>query len=177
MNKKLLLFIVLGCFGYAIHVGTYQNKLLNEVRTAAIKYKVLHVEIYLAQVVHETNWFSSSVFKKHKNLQGMMCNIYAGCNCESSNIRDVDGQYCNYKTIDQAVQNYAAWQQVRLYDYVGLYGDDFYPDIEEEYYYFLENLVLYDSPGHRYATDPHYIMKIKRRLIQVRSLRIFPTFL
>ena len=174
MNKKLLFGVVVLTIIYFTQLFKYQHDHLNEVRIAAIKYNVLNVDIYLAQVVHETNWFKSDVFLQHNNTQGMMCNNYEGCNCDSSNRRDVDGQYCDYKTIDQSVQNYAAWQRKRLSDYVKYYGEEYYPDLEDEYYYFLEHLVLGNSPNHRYATDLDYISKIKRRGIQVRSLRVFP---
>tara|TARA_R110000851_G_scaffold153833_7_gene295875 strand:- start:1053 stop:1610 length:558 start_codon:yes stop_codon:yes gene_type:complete len=152
-----------------IYVLPQQNAQATQVYELAKKHNVKFPEIYVAQTVLETGWYKSNVYKIHNNLNGMMCDNFVLCKCIDTNSKDFDGTYCHYETIAHSVLNYADWQKRRFKDFKSHYG--FEPVTEDQYYWFLEHLVLGKDSGKKYATDPNYTLKVKALAVNIKWMR------
>ena len=86
---------------------------LKEIKAEIKKQGILFPDVVLAQVIHETNWLKSNVYKDHNNLFGMTCHKWSPlCQCGSNNRSDPngDGTYCHYTNWRKSIKNYAQWQ-------------------------------------------------------------------
>ena len=111
--------------------------------------------VVLAQMVHETNYCRSRIYKENNNLFGMRHNSRGISKGERN-------QHAYYDTKLESIKDYAAWQKVvlRLRPVTN----------ETQYLSLLENLPL--CKNCRYAEDKQYIKKIHARMRELRELGI-----
>lgn len=98
--------------------------------------------VVMAQIVLETNYLSSKIYKENHNLFGMKESVFRN--------HDIGSQYGHalYPNTNASLLDYRDWQRA-------MGGHNIESD--EEYLYFLDHL-----PGNRrYATDPNYTDKLK----------------
>lgn len=98
-------------------------------------------EVVMAQIVLETNYLTSKIYRENNNLFGMK---------ESRRNHDIGSQHGHalYPDAVASLRDYRDWQKM-------MGGDDI--PTNEEYLYFLDHL-----PGkRRYAEDPNYTTKLK----------------
>jgi len=112
------------------------------------QYDIKFARVVLAQEVHETDWFSSNIYKENFNRFGM-----------KTNSRDFDiGENRNhavYPDFIASIKDYAAWQKRRL---------ELNPWVKTEDDY-IKMLVKVG-----YAEDKNYARHIKFRLKQISYL-------
>lgn len=95
-------------------------------------------EVVVAQMVHETAWFNSTIYHENHNLFGMKWNTrgYA---------TGVNRGHAKYPSTAYSLEDYIAWQRKYVPKEV---------DTTEEYFTFLEKW--------GYAEDKKYIKKLRR---------------
>jgi uncharacterized FlgJ-related protein len=151
--KKLLLILSLILISLSSQEQVSQqtftlDELISEEPTLENIYKyALHIgveqpQIFLAQVIEETGWLTSNVFKKSNNLCGM----------NYTRNRFAIGKYkcyAKYKSWKDSVKAYKLWQDKR---YKG-----------GNYLQFLTNLnyAKNNQQAQVYAENPNYIRNIK----------------
>ncbi len=112
-------------------------------------------KVVMAQMVHETNWFTSRIYYENRNYFGMKYNTrgYA--------IGKHRG-HAKYSSYEDSILDYASWQKRVL----ALAPD---VDTDEEYIALLDNLPI--CKGCRYAEDPNYTQSIRLRMAQLDELK------
>ncbi len=117
---------------------------------------IRHPKVVLAQMVHETNWFTSRIYHENKNYFGMKYNTRG----YSIGIHRGHAKYSSY---EDSLLDYAAWQRRVL----ALSKKRITTD--EEYLKLLDNLPI--CKNCRYAEDPKYTKSILLRMTQLEELR------
>lgn len=135
-------------------------------------------DVVFAQNILETGWFTSGVSRAPLSKEGVL--IQKGNNNWFGMKRNTRkfgisprGQECPaqcfdcvhacYKDPSQGILDYAAWQEIRLREYCKFFNRNV-PQNSEEYYIFLNNVVIKTKTGFivaRYAEDPKYTQKLK----------------
>lgn len=135
---KGVLLISVGIF-----LGIYSQEKKNHLQTmemVLLFFEIKNHKIVLAQMAHETNLFTSKVFKENNNPFGFKCAEKRTTYCTGTN-----RGHATFKTIGYAILDYREWQ------------DKYYPKdrvlTDEEYLIFLEKQA--------YAEDPSYLTKIR----------------
>jgi len=115
-------------------------------------------EVVAGQMLHETYFFTSSVYKNCHNPFGMKMNgrgLAKGV-CEG---------HAYYNTVLDAIEDYRLYQARMLY----LAKKQGRPCVTNDDYFEL----LCDLPhlrGHRYAEDLDYVKKVKARMVYTKNL-------
>lgn len=110
--------------------------------------------VVLAQMVHETNWFTSRIYYENKNYFGMKYNTRG----YAIGIHRGHAKYSNY---EDSLLDYASWQK-RVLKLKNVQTD-------EEYLKLLDNLPI--CKNCRYAEDINYTKSIRKRMEQLEELR------
>lgn len=142
---------------------------LAKMKAIILEEKVEYPDVYLAQVIHETNWLKSNVFKDHSNPSGMHCHPSWGdlCDCDRKNRRESDGTFCHYTSVRNGVRDYKQWQARRLKNFHRLKG--YYPKSDEDYIAFLMHFPI-GSQWYQYARDKGYAKGVKSHLQVARDV-------
>jgi flagellum-specific peptidoglycan hydrolase FlgJ len=115
----------------------------------------------MAQIVHETDFFSSKVFKENNNLFGMKENRRGFC-------KGTKNGHAFYVSKEQSIKDYRAYQNWMLY--VAAHNGK-YPKTNEDYMALLEDLPQFWPRRYvRYATDPNYVASLRKRLAILNTL-------
>lgn len=142
-------------------------------------YGVIMPEVVFAQNVLETGYFRSAVArapiiegdiviqKGSNNHFGMKRNSRSyGVSPRGGKVPSwcADHVHACYTNPTYGAKDYAHWQLIRLDAYCQYFGKPI-PKTVEEYFHFLNNLVLYNKEGKpflaRYAEDKRYTSKLK----------------
>lgn len=126
------------------------------------KYKIAFEDVVLSQLILETGYGTSNVFKEGKNGFGMKPS--------SRNRKSIRG-HAAYETFEESVKDFKKWQEKFLGNYEAKYGKI---TSDEEYIKFLGNLVIPGSKPDekfRYAEDPKYEQKVTNILQYVRLVK------
>lgn len=108
---------------------------------------IQHPEIFLAQVILETNWLTSDAYKHRNNISGM----HKAYQRPTTRIQDSDSTLlATYSTVKASVYDYKIWQNE--------YGHDL---TEDEYYQLLQDIY---SENHSYS-DTLRILRNYAKLI------------
>lgn len=103
-------------------------------------YEIEYPWVVMAQEVHETNWFSSPIYRENFNRFGMKASrrkFHIGTN----------RGHAKYENFIQSIRDYRAWQIARLEKNLWVYNDSTY----------IEMLVKVG-----YAEDPQYETHIRK---------------
>lgn len=141
---------------------TYTTNQENGVFCLLEKYNVKYPNIVLAQTLLETGYYQSRIFRMNNNLFGMKVSSRGYHIPVESMIHQRqcgDKVHACYESIVRSVQDYAAWQEIRMADYERKYGRI---KNNEEYLKFLDNIVLGNQSGYRYAEDKNYTFKLRK---------------
>ena len=150
----LIVFVYDGIFFQSLMNNHLQDD-IKGLKAQCVLEGVAFPEIAAAQIIHETNWLSSDVYKEHNNCFGMTCHKWGTyCICEGNNRKDKDGMYCDYESTLFSIKDYAEWQQQRFRGYRKAKKP--IPITREEYLQFLIDV--------HYATDKRYIHKVEKYL-------------
>ena len=106
---------------------------------------VMHVDVVMQQAKHETGNFNSELFLNANNLFGMKV-AYVRPRLQRGNYKIGTQVYAKYNTWEESVIDYALWQATLCYTSMD----------QNDYYDYL---------GRVYATDKHYVKKLKRIVI------------
>ena len=138
------------------------------------KYNVKFSDWVLAQTLLETGYYQSRIFRMNNNLFGMKVSSRGYHIPVESMIHQRqcgDKVHACYESIVRSVQDYAAWQEIRMADYERKYGKI---KNGEQYLKFLDNIVIGNISGYRYAEDKNYTSKLRKL---VRKNRCTPDIL
>lgn len=115
-------------------------------------------EVVTAQFTLETNFGTSLVYKENHNMFGMKCSRRRFALCEKNG-------HAAYANCADSVRDYLAYQRMmlRLAEKQGRT-----PHTNEEYMALLEDLP--HLRGHRYATDPNYVQKLRVHLALLKAM-------
>lgn len=127
--------------------------------------------IVLCQMYHEGTQAGnrgnlSKIAEGNKNPLGMKVNSrgYAINYPRDKNCKDylpcIDCTHACYNTWGDALKDYAEWQSQRLSAYERHYGRKV--TTQEDYLNFLDDLVIGNKAGYRYAEDPKYTNTLRR---------------
>ena len=120
--------------------------------------KIQFSEVVTTQFVHETGFFTSSVYQNCNNPSGMKMN-------KRGIAKKVCEGHAYYNTVLDAIEDYRLYQSRMLY----LARQQGRPcETNEDYFALLEDLP--HLRGHRYAQDPKYIDKLKARMAYMKNL-------
>ena len=120
-------------------------------------------EVVVAQIVHETGWFTSVVYKENNNLFGMKEN---GLKWNGKKIcAGTKNGHAYYKSRLESIRNYRFYQS-RMLSLAREQGRT--PHTNEEYMALLEDLP--HLRGKRYAEDLKYIEKLKMQMSILKRL-------
>lgn len=118
-------------------------------------------EVVVAQIVHETDFFSSKVFKENNNLFGMKENGRGYCQGSKNG-------HAFYVSKEQSIKDYRAYQNRLLF---AAARHDKYPKNNQEYMALLEDLPqFWPKRNVRYATDPNYVSSLHKRLAILNTI-------
>lgn len=118
-------------------------------------------EVVAAQLVHETDFFQSTVFKQNHNGFGMKHNG------RGYSLGERNG-HAYYKNFKESLKDYKAYQNKILF-YAA--KQDRYPHTNEEYMALLEDLPQFGvNKFVRYAEDRNYIASLQKRLKQLKDM-------
>ena len=135
---------------------------IQKVKTYIIEQNVAFPNIALAQVIEETNWLKSNVYKDHNNAFGMMCHKWGNeCSCKDKNRSNSHGTFCDYESVESSIRDYAEWQQKRYQAYRRAKKQ--IPITEKEYLQFLEDV--------NYAPNQQYSKKVKRYILYASTVQ------
>jgi len=99
-----------------------------------------------------------NIFGMKINGRGYAINYPYDPDCSQS-LPCVDCVHACYSSFDDSILDFAAWQEIRLRDYERYYKTTVVTD--EDYLHFLNNIVLGETPGYRYAEDPNYTRTLR----------------
>lgn len=118
-------------------------------------------EVVASQMVHETDFFASVVFKENHNGFGMKHNG------RGYSLGEKNG-HAYYRNFKDSLKDYLAYQNKMLF-YAA--KQNRYPHTNEEYMALLEDLPQFGVKKYvRYATDPNYVARLKKRLEQLKNM-------
>lgn len=118
-------------------------------------------EVVTAQMVHETDFLSSKIYKENNNLFGMKKNKRGYC------VGERNGHALYVNTL-MSVKDYKAYQNRMLF-YAA--KQNRYPHTNEEYMALLRDLPQFGcGKGVCYAEDPNYLNSLRKRIEMLKSM-------
>lgn len=129
--------------------------IVDSITTLIASYGIKFPDVVLVQMIHETNWFRSNIYKECLNPFGMKYNDrgLAKHKCRG---------HAGYETIVDALLDYRIWQARCL---------KLRPDVktQDQYLKMLDDLPL--CKGCRYAEDPNYVQRLKGYLKELEKIK------
>ena len=143
-------------------VGVLTNDLVVEYRTPPTKKlirlleqeNIMFPEVVIAQIMLETHYLQSVIYRENNNLFGMKRNSRGYC-------RGVRRNHCYYDTVMDSFLDYAEWQKKYTVVYTQRTGRKLRTD--EDYLAYLQWI--------GYAEDKQYISKLKRLIWRIQLSR------
>lgn len=128
--------------------------------------KVQYPEVALAQMIHETGFFKSRIWRENHNGFGMKASItrkfHKGERYGHAYYPHKPHQgRCNIECYKPSIRDYATWQAQMI--------GNRKIDTQGDYLYFLDHL----PGGQRYAEDPNYTEKLRSILILIEQCKKF----